>query len=343
MTESPLKGELVRPSTSLLVAITFFILLAVFVTPDNLIALGPLKQSLTSKYPSVRDVTYMEVRLLRLFSLVFALFLGDILLCWKWLINTSFITSINAHEPLETKRHAAFDRSLNSSFLIIAVCYVLSLVTLILGPNLVGSDRYLLFIGEDGMTETVSAVLLLLCSITSIVLAYRFGAIRPRRIMHCIIAFVFFVMMGEEISWGQRIFGLETLSFIKEANIQNENNLHNLYGYFADHLFIFGIFAYGVLLPFIAHQKPFFRKLIDRFGLPLPTKGLAIGFLLISLLHGWIVYRIFAPPAHPLVSLQCAEWREFLSTIAFSLLMYETWQLVPKKKAPAELSPSRAL
>ncbi len=336
MTEPPLKEEQDRPTKSLLGAIAFFVLLAILVTPENLIALGPLKQSLTSKYPSVRDVTYMEVKLLRLACLVFALFLGAISLGWKRLVNSSFVASINADEPFETQRHAAFDRYLNGSFLVIAVCYVLSLVTLVFGPERVGYDRYLSFIGEDGFTETVSALLLLLCSIASIVLAYRFTETRSRRIMHCVIAFVFFVMMGEEISWGQRIFGLETLSFIKEANIQNENNLHNLYGYFADHLFIFGLFAYGVLLPFIAHKKPFFRKLIDRFGLPLPTKGLAIGFLLISLLHGWVVYRIFTPPAHPLISLQCAEWREFLSTIAFSLLMYETWLLVPKRTPRAK-------
>jgi hypothetical protein len=336
MTEPPLKEEQDRPTKSLLGAIAFFVLLAVLVTPENLIALGPLKQSLTSKYPSVRDVTYMEVKLLRLSCLVFALFLGAISLGWKRLVNSAFVASINADEPFETQRHAAFDRYLNGSFLVIAVCYVLSLVTLVFAPERVGYDRYLFFLREDGMTETVSALLLLLCSIASIVLAYRFTGTRSRRIMHCVIAFVFFVMMGEEISWGQRIFGFETLAFIKDVNIQNENNLHNLYGYFADHLFTFAIFAYGVFLPFIAHRKPFFRKLLDRFGLPLPTKGLTIGFLLISLLHQGLVYRIFTPPAHPLISLQCPEWREFLSTIAFSLLMYETWLLVPKRTPRAK-------
>ncbi len=34
--------------------------------------------------------------------------------------------------------------------------------------------------------------------------------------------------MGEEISWGQRIFNIETPWFLAEANAEKETNLHNL-------------------------------------------------------------------------------------------------------------------
>ncbi len=324
--------EQVRPTKTLLGAIVIFVLLAVLVTPENLIALGPLKQSLTSKYPSVRDATYQEVHLLRLASAFFAVFLAVILLTWKRIVNSSVVSRINAHKPLETEKYAALDRPINGTFLFMAICYLVSLLCIVFGPNLLGYERYVFIIREDGFTETTSAVLLLISGIASLVLAFRFSAIRSRRIMHGFVAFVFIMMLGEEISWGQRIFGFETLAFIKESNVQNENNLHNMYGYFADHAFTFAIFAYGALLPFIACRRPFFRKLFDFFGLPLPSKGLAIGFLLISLLHNGIVYRIITPPAHRLISIQCPEWREFLSAIALSLLMYEMWQLVPEKK-----------
>lgn len=39
--------------------------------------------------------------------------------------------------------------------------------------------------------------------------------------------FAFFVAM-EEISWGQRLFGVETSSFFQQHNLQGENNFHNL-------------------------------------------------------------------------------------------------------------------
>lgn len=39
---------------------------------------------------------------------------------------------------------------------------------------------------------------------------------------------LFFFIFGEEISWGQRIIGIESGEFFKESNIQGETNLHNL-------------------------------------------------------------------------------------------------------------------
>lgn len=37
------------------------------------------------------------------------------------------------------------------------------------------------------------------------------------------------VCFGEEISWGQRIFGWQTPDTIKELNVQQETNIHNLW------------------------------------------------------------------------------------------------------------------
>ena len=43
-----------------------------------------------------------------------------------------------------------------------------------------------------------------------------------------LICLVLFVMAGEELSWGQRIFGWATPEAIAEINAQNETNLHNM-------------------------------------------------------------------------------------------------------------------
>ncbi|MCZ7674723.1 MAG: hypothetical protein M5U35_00845 [Roseovarius sp.] len=41
-------------------------------------------------------------------------------------------------------------------------------------------------------------------------------------------AIVFFFGAGEEMSWGQRIFGWESGEYFQQHNFQGETNLHNL-------------------------------------------------------------------------------------------------------------------
>lgn len=49
-----------------------------------------------------------------------------------------------------------------------------------------------------------------------------------RNYFFLLLAIVFFLGFGEEISWGQRIFHLKTPEVLKEINVQNEINIHNL-------------------------------------------------------------------------------------------------------------------
>ncbi len=62
------------------------------------------------------------------------------------------------------------------------------------------------------------------------------------RIVPVLFAVGFFMLFGEEISWGQRLLGFETPEAFKEINVQDEFNLHNLAGYAADHIFIASVF-----------------------------------------------------------------------------------------------------
>ncbi|MCI5211107.1 MAG: hypothetical protein D3910_20495 [Candidatus Electrothrix sp. ATG2] len=134
-------------------------------------------------------------------------------------------------------------------------------------------------------------------------------------------------MAGEEISWGQRIMEIETIEIMKQINVQGENNLHNLFGYFADHAFIGAIFMFGFVLPVLANRNLFIRQLCDFIGLPVASIGLAIGFLMISLVHDWTLYLIF----DKVTSLRMAELREFLTSIALLLLMIESWLFIEAK------------
>ena len=89
---------------------------------------------------------------------------------------------------------------------------------------------------------------------------------------------------------------------------------------------MFLVLIFGFILPILAHYNVFFHKLLDIVGLPVASMGLAIGFLIISLIHNWTVYNILKA----LPYLQIDELREFLSAVAFAVLLYETSLLVEK-------------
>ena len=70
------------------------------------------------------------------------------------------------------------------------------------------------------------------------------------------LAFVFFIMAMEEISWGQRILQIKTpMAF--GGNKQGEINLHNFSSSIFDNLFYFGSFMFLVVFPFVRWLFPF--------------------------------------------------------------------------------------
>ena len=86
------------------------------------------------------------------------------------------------------------------------------------------SDDIIMLIGkEDGLFEWMTAVLFLGSSILCFI-TYK----RNKNIFILGLAMMFFMGMGEEISWGQRLFGFDTPEELKQVNVQKETNIHNL-------------------------------------------------------------------------------------------------------------------
>lgn len=83
---------------------------------------------------------------------------------------------------------------------------------------------------EDGVFESVSALLFLLSSILFGIILFKLKTTKHKMTLamfFLLAIFTFFVGM-EEISWGQRIFGWATPSNFAQINYQDETNLHNL-------------------------------------------------------------------------------------------------------------------
>jgi|GEM_PF-1464372 len=81
---------------------------------------------------------------------------------------------------------------------------------------------------EDGIMETLTVVLLMLSAGFAGAVLWRGVENRAdRTLLMAFVAGLLFLAM-EEISWGQRIFGIETPEALRTINVQGEINLHNL-------------------------------------------------------------------------------------------------------------------
>ncbi|MFC7514469.1 hypothetical protein ACFQUU_05590 [Herbaspirillum sp. GCM10030257] len=95
----------------------------------------------------------------------------------------------------------------------------------------------------------------------------------------------------EEISWFQRVLGVDSPEFFRQNNRQYETNLHNLaLGSASLHktilvklIFIVGI-THNLILPLIARTRPGVKRWVESFGLYLPPLSAAIAYLLLVLL-----------------------------------------------------------
>ena len=133
---------------------------------------------------------------------------------------------------------------------------------------------------EERPLEGVGSLGLLLASILSFLLwrrERRKGGHRWLTLSYLGLAIVFFVAFGEEISWGQRILGIETPESLESLNDQDETNLHNLSTSKANALFQLFWIVMGVLIPLAALYEPARRRLLRL--VPILPVALVIVFL----------------------------------------------------------------
>jgi hypothetical protein len=80
---------------------------------------------------------------------------------------------------------------------------------------------------EDGPVENAQALFYLLAGILFCIGAWRQGW---HGLLYLGFGLLFIMAGGEEISWGQRIFGVATPEAFEARNVQGEMNVHNLKG-----------------------------------------------------------------------------------------------------------------
>jgi len=149
------------------------------------------------------------------------------------------------------------------------------------------------YVREDGFIEWLTIVSLLsgvfLCF-------YRTFKLKSQRsfiflLGMVLMGLVFVFGAGEEISWGQRIFNIESPEFFVNHNAQGEINIHNLIldGRKINKI-IFGtllgvcIGVYFLILPMLYRKIDRIEHLVNRFAIPIPRVFHIISYVILIIL-----------------------------------------------------------
>lgn len=135
------------------------------------------------------------------------------------------------------------------------------------------------YVQEDGIVEWLTLLGLISGCIVCFSRAVKLRRFKSGWFLFVTIAlgFALFFVAGEEISWGQRILGIQSSEFFKERNSQGETNLHNLVvGGLKLNKIIFSIGLIAIMAlyligaPLLYRYSGKLRYFIDNSGIPVP-------------------------------------------------------------------------
>ena len=145
------------------------------------------------------------------------------------------------------------------------------------------NDWYHWLDGEDGPIENIGALFLFIASVYLFLLSKHRFKNNSTLIEWGVVglaALAFFWAAGEEISWGQRLFGLATPEWLAQINGQKETNLHNINKKFFDRA-VEHINWIMVLIPTIFHLLG--KKKL--FGFTVPHHAIVLAFVILPTYH----------------------------------------------------------
>ena len=209
--------------------------------------------------------------------------------------------------------------------------YILSIILIITfsySIYIFCSDAVIIAIGkEDSLFEWVTAIFFLLSSVLCFA-SFK----RNKNIFVLALALMFFMGMGEEISWGQRLIGFNTPPELRAVNVQHETNIHNLEIFNDKYLngvkktgwqrlleinILFRVFSVSflILLPLIIYQLKFQKKINKKLKLPVAPLTLGIFFII-----SWCIFysiKYFLLPRGKPVGLYYSVGEVFECTAAY--------------------------
>jgi hypothetical protein len=148
--------------------------------------------------------------------------------------------------------------------------------------------HYISLTKEDQVVEWATFGFLLAAGVLGLGLAIRLSRAQKGFVLFFGVFGVFCLLSAlEEISWGQRIFRIQSPEFFLENSSQREINLHNVFqkrsGLKTKHIAGLSLFIYGVCLPWLG-VHPKVKGLLTRYGLVVPPRALSLSFLLAAMM-----------------------------------------------------------
>lgn len=185
--------------------------------------------------------------------------------------------------------------------------------------NIANSDTVILWGKEDSFFEWLTALFYFI-SFVLLLLTFK----KNRNIFLVLLGMVMLFGTGEEISWGQRIFGFATPEEINKLNVQHEFNIHNLVIFNGKYMngelktglsrffemdMLFKIFTifFGLVLPFCVYHFKFIASLTKKFKIPVPPISIGIFFAI-----SWIGLKL-SLAAIPLEKNTTHYWRIYMA------------------------------
>lgn len=186
---------------------------------------------------------------------------------------------------------------------------------------------------EDGLIENLTAIFLFGAALLVIGIIWKHKGInRFKTGCHILLVVLLLFGAGEEISWGQRIFNIESNEFFLEHNAQQETNLHNLMiGDVKVNKLIFGLLfssflmLYFIGFPILYKTVPVFTKLCNTFGIPVP--------------HLWQSFVFISATLMTMVITSSRKWELSEMVLAFSIMLviYNSYNTMGYRKEESKL------
>jgi hypothetical protein len=147
------------------------------------------------------------------------------------------------------------------------------------------------------------------------------GGTRPLAALFALFALGCLFIAGEEVSWGQRIFGWSTPEPLAQVNHQDETTVHNIGAFsITTNLAMLAIGAYGSLAPWLARRHRA-RLPVELTRFVVPPLFLSSAFLMLFAYKA-VRFAVFPDPQSATVSF--GEWPELCLACAlmtFALLI----------------------
>ena len=161
---------------------------------------------------------------------------------------------------------------------------------------------------EDSVLEWGEVCAFGVAAVASALVAHRTDGFV--RVAYALLAIAALAAIGEELSWGQRLFHVTTPETLATANRQHELNVHNLFEVESTDFVLLAAALYGATVPHLRRPGPFVppRTLVPAFAVVAAYFGIRVAFL----------------PEPTYAQAKFSEWPEFCFAAAVALTALST-------------------